>query len=62
MNNRFWKDSEILVRVNKETKYRLMLEQTLDMLEYAHSTSEQYYDYRGVKKFIGEMYKALEDK
>lgn len=61
-DDRFWPDQEMLVRVNIATKYRLLLEQTLDMLEYSHTTSEVYYDHKKVGAFIEEMYKVLEER
>lgn len=40
---------------------REKLAETLDILEYAHISSESQYDYDQVSDFIGEMYKFLED-
>lgn len=48
---------------DKKTECGLLrdkLAETLDMLEYAHITTESRYDYDKVSEFIGEMYKFLE--
>lgn len=37
------------------------LKETLEMLEYSHTTSEVYYDYKKVSEFIGDVYKYLEN-
>lgn len=37
------------------------LKTTVDMLEYSHSTSEQYYDYKKVADFLNDVKKYLKE-
>lgn len=44
---------------NRKDDHLDKLRETIEMLEYAHTTSEQYYDYNKVKDFIEDIYKYL---
>ena len=43
-------------------QWKELFENTLSMLEYAHTTSEVYYDHNKVSEFIAEMNKYLQEK
>ena len=42
--------------------FKEKFENTLEMLEYSHMTSEMYYDYEKVTVFIKEMQQYLKEK
>ena len=67
-NNTLLKDSQLTLWQNYCDKkmeceqWKELFEKTLAMLEYAHTTSEVYYDHNKVSEFIAEMNKYLKEK
>lgn len=48
-----------MVGIQKAVDWRKEFKEALVMLEYAHSTSSQYYDNKSVQKFLDEKMKLL---